>query len=155
MSVTVRENIFANIKTALLVMSVTNGYANDFKSIQRWKQQGNRLKDCPCVVIKSGPEAKKDNQTCSLKFCTLSVLLDLWVREAESSTVDSEIVINSLLGDIEKALMADITRGGYARDTKLVSSVPFETVEGEPMHGLAIELEVIYAHKQNDPYTQG
>lgn len=155
MSLTVRENIFANLKTVLAGITVAGGYANTLGSVQRWKQHGNLLKDTPAVIIKSGPETKSPARSYNLTDCNLSIMLDLWIREAETSTADSEVVMNSLFGDIEKALTLDITRGGYARDTRIVSATPFETVEGEPLFGLAIELEIIYAHKQTDPYTKG
>lgn len=155
MSVTVRENIFANIKTAIEGITVVNHYANDITNVQRWKQNGNSLNVTPAVIVKAGPETKSPARSYNLTDCKLTVMLDLWYREAETSTADTETALNSLLGDIEKALVADITRGGYARDTKITSIVPFETVEGEPFAGLAIELEIDYANKQNDPYTAG
>lgn len=155
MSLTVRENIFANIKTVLAGITVAGGYANTIGSVQRWNQNGNNLKSVPAIIIKSGPETKSPVRSYNLTDCRLNVMLDLWIREAETSTDDSEIVMNSLFGDIEKILNLDITRGGYARDTRILSATPFETVEGEPLFGLAIELEIIYAHKQTDPYTKG
>lgn len=155
MSNTVRENICLNIETVLKTITVANGYANTLASVQRWKQQGNLLKSCPAVIIKAGPETKSPARSYNLTDCRLSAMLDLWVREAESSTADSEVAINSLFGDIEKAMNVDVKRGGYARDTRILSATPFETVDGEPLCGLAIELEIIYAHKQTDPQTAG
>lgn len=155
MSVSVRENIFVNLKTVLATITVANGYANTIASVQRWLQHGNLLKSAPAVIIKAGPETKSPARSYNLTDCHLSVMLDLWIREAETSTDDSEVVMNSLFCDIEKALTLDITRGGYARDTRIVSATPFETMEGEPLFGLAIELEIIYAHKQTDPFTKG
>lgn len=155
MSNTVRENIFLNIKTTLEGITIANGYANTLASVQRWKQQGNPTKSSPTVIISAGAETKTPARSYNLTHCTLGVMLDVWVREAESSTSDSEVILNSLLGDIEKAINVDITRGGYARDTRIMSVANFETVDGEPKCGLIIELEIIYAHKQTDPYTKG
>jgi hypothetical protein len=60
-------------------------------------------------------------------------------------------VLNSLLGDIEKAIMVDRTRGGYAKNTVLRNNVQLNVVEGQPSVGLTIEIEVTYTHRQDNP----
>ena len=67
----------------------------------------------------------------------------------------TDTILNSLLGDIEKAIMQDITRGGFAKDTNIKSNVLFETLEGQPQAGVVMELEIIYQHKQDDPEVSG
>lgn len=83
--------------------------------------------------------------------CRLSVYLDVWIRQDEAEGQATDTVLSGILGDIEKALMVNNTRGGYAIDTNIKSNVPFETVEGQPHAGLTIELEILYQHTQSDP----
>jgi hypothetical protein len=151
---TVREKILDNIKATLDSVLVANGYDNDLSSVQRWKQNGNDLKDIPAVIVKAGPENTVDNKF-PLTTCKMTVFLDLWIRENEDAANDTDEKLNSLLGDIKKALKVDITRGGFAVDTFIGSILPFEIVEGEPHAGLIIETEIHYRHRQTDPKVAG
>ena len=151
---TVRENILANIKTTLESVTTANGYDNTIASVQRWDKRGNPLRQVPCIVVSAGQEQKTPLPN-PFFTCHLTVYLDVWVRQDAADVVVTDSVLSSLLGDIEKAVMADYTRGGFAKDTVLHSSVPFESVEGQPHAGLIIEIEIVYQHKQGDPVVAG
>ena len=151
---TIRERILANIKTTLDAITIANGYVNTIASVQRWDKRGNALRQVPCIVVNVGQEEKQMSPN-PFFTCKLSVYLDLWIRQDESDSQPTDSLLSSLLGDIEKSLMIDNTRGGYAIDTSIKSNVPFETVEGQPHAGLTIELEILYQHKQSDPSVAG
>ncbi len=150
----VKENILANVKTTLEAITISNGYVNTVLSVQRWIQKGNSLINVPCIIVNAGPEEMEMSPN---PFFTnkLLVYLDVWVRQDESDTQSTDTILNSLLGDIIKALMVDNTRGGYAIDTNIKSNVPFETVEGQPHAGIVVEVEIIYQHKLTDPSVAG
>ncbi|MDD5450197.1 MAG: hypothetical protein PHO42_06370 [Candidatus Omnitrophica bacterium] len=147
---TVRENIIANLKTTLEAITQANGYNNDIASVQRWMQRGNILKSVPCIVISAGQEDKKPEPN-PLMTCRLSVYLELYLRQNETDQTPTDSLINSLLGDIEKALMLDYTRGSFALDTNIRAIMPFETQEGQANAGAVIEIEILYQHQQNNP----
>ena len=147
---TVRENILANIKSTLEGITPANGYENAIASVQRWDKRGNALRLVPCIVVSSGPE-QKDPFPNPMFTCHLTVYLDVWVRQDSSDDQGTDSILSSLLGDIEKAIMADHTRGGFAKNTVMRSNVPFESVEGQPHAGLIIEIEVLYQHQQTNP----
>lgn len=151
---TVRESILENLKTTLETISTANGYHNDIASVQRWRQSGNSLLNVPCIVINAGPEEKEPNPN-PFTTCRFTVYLDVWMRQDAGDLGSTDALLNSLLGDIEKVLMADYTRGGFAKDTNIKSNVLFETLEGQPQAGIIIELEIIYQHKQDDPEVSG
>jgi hypothetical protein len=151
---TVKESILENLKTTLETIRTGNGYNNTIASVQRWRQAGNSLVAVPCIVINAGPEEKEPVPN-PFTTCKFSVYLDVWMRQAQDDLQSTDTILNSLLGDIEKALMIDYTRGGYAKDTNIKSNVLFETLEGQPQAGIIIELEIIYQHKQNDPEVSG
>ncbi|MFH1385110.1 MAG: hypothetical protein ABIH47_09160 [Candidatus Omnitrophota bacterium] len=140
-----RELIFKNIKSILEAITVANGYNNDFTSetIQRWQQRGNTTRVVPCIIINAGPE---EYQPAPSPYYTakLTVYLDVWQRQQEGDTVPTDTLLNALLADVIKAILVDETRGGNAVDTDIVSCVPFETVEGQPMCGIIVELEIMY-----------
>lgn len=151
---TVRESILENLRTTLAGITVANGYHNDIASAQRWRQSGNSLLNVPCIVINAGPEEKEPTPN-PFTTCRFTIYLDVWMRQDQSDPQPTDALLNSLLGDIEKALMVDYTRGGYAKDTNMKSNVLFETLEGQPQAGIVIELEIIYQHKQDDPEFTG
>lgn len=151
---TVRESILENLRTTLTGVTVANGYQNDIASVQRWRQSGNSLVAVPCIVINAGPEEKEPVPN-PFTTCRFTIYLDVWMRQDVSDLQPTDTLLNSLLGDIEKALMVDYTRGGFAKDTNIKSNVLFETLEGQPQAGIIIELEIIYQHKQNDPEVSG
>lgn len=151
---TVRESILANLKTTLEAITKDHGYNNDIVSVQRWLQRGNPLRQVPCIIITAGPESKNPAPN-PLVTCHFTVYLDVYFRQEETSTDPTDKVTNSLLGDIEKALMVDNTRGGYARDTNIQSNIPFETAEGEITAGIVIELDIVYQHQLSNPESSG
>jgi hypothetical protein len=150
MSTSRRESILANIKTTLDGVKIANGYENTLASVQRWKRSGNILNNMPCVIVNAGIEFKEAGPN-PQKTCTFMVHLEIWHRQDEEGTSDTDTLLNSLLLDVEKSLMVDATRGGYAVDTKVGSIVPFETLDGKPDFGAFVELEIIYQHAFDDP----
>jgi hypothetical protein len=151
---TVRESILENLRTTLSGVTTASGYHNDIQSVQRWRQSGNSLLNVPCIVINAGPEEKNPAPN-PFVTCRLTVYLDIWTRQDSADMQATDTILNSLLGDIEKAIMQDITRGGFGKDTNIKSNVLFETLEGQPQAGMVMELEIIYQHKQDDPEVSG
>ncbi len=150
MSTSRRELIRQNIIDALELITTGNGYNNTLANVQGWKQRGNPSKDVPYAVVSLGRETKQPEPN-PQATCSLSVFIELTTRQSETDTTDTEGILNSLLLDIEKAIMVDVTRGGYAENTIIRSSIPFESIEGNPSCGLIIELEIVYQHKLTDP----
>jgi len=144
---TVRESILENLRTTIAAVA---GIAN----VQRWRQSGNSILNVPCVVINAGPE-EKDPTPNPFTTCRLTVYLDIWTRQDASDPQATDTILNDLLGAIEKAIMQDVTRGGFAKDTNIKSNVLFETLEGQPQTGIVMEIEIIYQHKQDDPEIAG
>ncbi len=150
MSDSIRELIRENIKTALGQITTANGYNNTLANVQGWKQRGNTIQDVPCAIVSLGRE-EKDPHPNPQATARLTVFIDIWARQDDDDETDTDEVLDSLLLDVEKAVMADHTRGGYAEDTNTRGITPFETIEGQPQCGLMLELEILYKHKQTDP----
>lgn len=147
---TVREKILDNIKATLSGILIANGYDNDIASVQRWKQHGNDVLNEPFILVKADSEENIDDKF-PLTTCKLTVILLLMIREDEDAVNDTDQTLNSLLGDIKRALKVDVTRGGFATDTRMGSNHPIPPDEGEPHAGMIIETEVHYRHRQTDP----
>jgi hypothetical protein len=151
---TIRENVLSNLQTTLEAIKKTGGYNNDIASVQRWSQRAQTFASMPTIIINAGPEEKKPEPN-PLATCTFNVYIDIWTNHLETDIRSSDEILNSLLGDTEKALMADITRGGNAIDTNILRNYPFQSIEGQPSIGISIEIEIIYQHQQTDPAISG
>jgi hypothetical protein len=82
------------------------------------------------------------------------VVIDIWTRRTPTDTKTIDEYFSSLVGDVEKALMVDITRGGYADNTLWQGSVPYGAVEGQGSSVIAITIGINYSHNRFDPYSQ-
>lgn len=91
----------------------------------------------------------KESLACSITSCTLTVTLGAIVEQygrlGES--------VDALVADITVALAADITRGGKALDTRVVRVEEYVLESQEPLAGVLVDVEVLYRHRDGDPYT--
>ncbi len=153
---TVRETILQNLKTTLEGITVAGGFNFDFTpaTIQRWSMHGNSLVNLPAIVISCGDESEQ-SAPYPLEECALSVYLDCFYVSGENDPVSTDTYLNRLQGDIKKAVLADHTRGGYAVDTNVLGTTPFETTEGQHYAGIIVEIEIKYRHQRLDPVLSG
>ena len=116
MADTIREQIIDNIKTTLEGITIANGYVNTIQSVQRWEKSGNTLVNMPCIIITPGPEEKRDLPGL-IKECELTVYIDTYIIHDKVANPEStDEMLNTLIGDIEKALMVDYQRGESGDD---------------------------------------
>lgn len=154
MADTIREKILKNIKTTLEGIAVANGYVNTVQNVQRYQLHGNSLATVPCITIIDADENKKDLPGL-IKECELHTVINIYLtHDTIADPVSTDELINSWIGDIEKALMVDYTRGGYAEMTKIEGNMLFELDEGVTYAGIMIEMTILYKHKADDPTSQ-
>jgi len=154
MADSIRELIQKNIDTTLKLISKIGGYNNDIVSVQRYEQSGNDFASCPVIIQYPGDEGKKPGPV-PLSSCDFTVYVGVYFKH--DKTIDArstDEIINSFLADVEKALMIDHTRGGYATSTFCSGNAIFQREEGEAYAGLFIEVGIIYDHDRNDPTAQ-
>ncbi len=154
MGLTIREKILQNLETTLGGITTEAGYNNTLAEVERWKHRGNPVKNVPKVVICASSEQMEPAPD-PLYTCKFTVILDVWVRQAMDDATPTDQLLNSLLGDIIKALKVDITRGGNAENTEILSSIPFDPVDGEPSAGIGVELLITYSFLQSNPESLG
>lgn len=154
MADTIRELIQKNIDTTLKTITTVAGFNNNFLSVQRYMQKKNTFAKMPMIIHGAGDESVVSGPH-PWNTLTLPVIIAIYFRYSEitdSRSVDE--VINSYLGDVEKALMADTTRGGNAERTEITSIPIFENDEKESLSGVFIEIEVTYYHQATNPYSR-
>ncbi|MEA3225405.1 MAG: hypothetical protein U9Q07_05600 [Planctomycetota bacterium] len=91
---------------------------------------------------------------------TRLVSLSAWTAVEYENPTDQENdqTYQKLTGDIERALMADWTRGGYASDTRLLVRQPLSASDANdpdmmtPLVGVLLQIEIDYKHAKGSLY---
>ena len=153
MADTVREQIIAGIATDLATITTTNGYENTVVNVQRFMQSGLSVADVPCVIVNFDEERKNQGPSDRAE-CDLRVTVDVWaVHDEDSVSGYTASLVDSLAGDVEKAIMSDTTRDGFARGCEIESVIPFRLAEGQPFVGATVSVKITYTHDISNPYT--
>jgi len=149
----VREDIIANVATALGNVTTGNGYNNTLASVQRFQQSGLTVATVPTAVVTFVNESKETGPDFR-STCELEVSVDVWaVHDTDAVSGDTATLVDSLAADCEKAIMADTSRGGKARDCAVRAITPFRLAEGQPFVGTMLSVSISYAHEAGDPFT--
>ena len=152
MAETVRERIIAGIATDLEAISVANGYENDFTGVQRFLQSGISLADVPCLVVNFDEERKTLGPS-DRADCELRIIVDVYAIHDESTVSGSSAtLVDSMLGDVEKAIMSDTTRDGLARTCEIEAVQNFRQAEGQGFWGGSVLAKIGYSHLYSSPF---
>ncbi len=150
MAKTVREHIMRHLEKMLADIKVVEGYENNVAEVERWNQRGNSLLNTPKIVLVALEEVK-DPRPNPFYTCHLPIVLDVWISQDEKDPRSTDEIINGIMGDVERCIMADPTIGGYCEDALFKSNKEFQGVIGQPYAGIEIVLEVLYRHRLTDP----
>ena len=75
----------------------------------------------------------------------------LVIRVAVHNREDPQGDLSYFLADVRAALTSDVTRGGYARDTKITSTDTYQTEDGSAICAADATVTIRYAHQYDDP----
>ena len=79
---------------------------------------------------------------------TMTVNVEIYVKAV--TTFDDDL--DTVIAEVEAALYTDITRGGYAEDTKISSiDVQFSGDGDQPVAGARLDVEVTYFTTEGSP----
>lgn len=150
----VRENILGNLKTTIEGIAPGGtpaaGYTTPIKQVFRWGMDGALLQDSPVVVLGDVNETYTQNSL-QLLHRTMTVVLEGWHRVEFDADDTVGGVVTAFIADLEKALMVDVSRGGYASDTILKSNEAFVEAAGSPYLLVSVTAEIKYRSKLTDP----
>lgn len=108
-----REVILTRVETRLKTITTGGGYANTVKKVSRDLFPVDRLNDSefPAIFIRGGPEALEYDTTETFRS-QMTVRVEVWTQ----ATKNLSMALNSLIGDVFKALRADptLSLGGQA-----------------------------------------
>jgi hypothetical protein len=135
----VRESVAANIVTTLQAMRSPIAA----RYVTREPFDFNKLSNAqfPAILVQSGIENREDITIGVGQIRREGVIEYTLLGFVKASAIDT--ARNNLIESIEEALDTDRTRGGYAKNTQVVT---IETDEGaiDPIGGIIVTVRVMY-----------
>lgn len=148
MADTITEKILANIQTTLEGITTGAGYNNTVALVARDRSAVLNLQKFPAIFIVVGSD-DADPMAKSSSHRRLNFTLEAWTRKEK----DLSKALESLRGDIQKAMMVDTRRGANAVNTKELSSTYILNEAEITEAGIQISYHVDYRTKIEDPYS--
>ena len=144
---TVRESIISNIVTTLAAVN-TPTYSMKINAARRWNGDDFDLNEFPAAIVLPSGESHEDGRLC-LITSTMDIALHLVLRSADWSTE-----MHKLLADARVALTSDVTRGGKAVTTQILSDQIYDVSRtADPVCSALVEIRVLYRTLYEDPTT--
>lgn len=140
-----RESIAGNLLTTLTNMTTPV----TLKKVERDSFDFERLSNAqfPAAWIQSGEESKT-SITVGSSSKIKGIISYTIIGFVKSSSIDTSR--NQLLESIEIALFDDVTRGGYAIETK-VTDVSTDEGAIDPVGGIVVSVEIEYHYIRGNP----
>ena len=142
----VRKSIRDNVTTTLTGLSTTgsNVYQTRFYPLAEAKLAGL------CIYTNSEDVEYTTLSLPRTQMRSLEVMVEAYVK----GTTNIDDTLDTICVEISEALAADVTRGGFAKDTKVTRFEATYAGEGDQPVGVgSFTVEVLYATLENDIET--
>ena len=140
----VRENIAANIVTALSAISTPNA-----KKVTREPFDFDKLSNAqfPAILVRTANETREDASmggSATSRHGTIDYELICFVKHKNIDTARNQIA-----EAIDEKLDEDRTRGGHAIDTQVIS-VEVDDGTIDPIGGVIVTVQILYSYTRGD-----
>lgn len=152
MADSVREQIMKHIQATLEAITVENGYSNQLRSVQRFRQDGQELANLPAAILIEGSDDVESSGP--LELTSRALVVSVVLIQQQDTEVDSKSaseLMNSLIADVQTAMQVDHRRGGVALDTTEIGIGEMNVEEGQPELVQSIAYRIAYRHERRDP----
>ena len=140
----IRELILQDIQSVLETINTSNGYNTTVRRVERARITPFQRNLLPAIFIyEESDELVEEKSYCNDRRMTIAV--ECWLNSHHNLSQE----VNEFYADVQKAIMADRTRGGYAIDTKHTIAKFF--IEDENLGGVEVIFEILYRQLPNDP----
>lgn len=152
MTLSIGRRIDQNVVATLAAITVANGYQTDVLAVLEGLITPDGQPTPFLCVHRPEPETYEE---LAYPLITRMRTYRIFgcVQAQEGAGHGREAEIEKLLADLEKALLADRTRGGLAVDTRLLSNQVWTDEPGEPWNEVQLAVRVHYRTKRGDPFT--
>lgn len=151
-SESLKEQILANIVTTLEGVTGGSDYFHTIYQVKRLDTPSTSFASFPAVLVVP-LSTQYDNPRSAVvgaNHGSFQIQLSCFIRTA----TDISKQIERLIHDVHTALWVDISRGGIALNTRIVSDdVFYPSPETEPLGGVDISIEVDYRTPRTDLTT--
>lgn len=154
-NISIKELIVQDVEAALKRIRRANGYDNNVEVVERWEQDGNDKAIVPALFIHSETKQKVDMPGLVTQ-CIVAITIDAWCCHDKTKFKNSsDAYLDTIANDIDKAIMADYQRGGYAERTEMSGPAElFHHNEGAATCGVICKYDVHFKHLTGDSKTQ-
>jgi len=146
------EHIAVNIEATVNAITEGDGFNQDLVAV---RPKRNDFKDVAPedgkVLIWQADDEKPEEQAFSALHWIQPFVLMAIVLDSDDAETSIDTRLNQVRADIQRKLIQDITRGGYAFETVLLPCAKFD--DGQGFTGIAVNVAVHYRVKDDDPYT--
>jgi len=150
----IRELIFQNVKTIIQGIDGNPDYFYSIKAecvnIIHGGVAGAHLREPYVYIYPNSEISVLGKEEKGKTYKTLGIGIEAWVR-SDDNLANMGTNINRIYHDIEKALMADPTRGAYAIDTRIISCDTFLESLDSPKCAVMVLIEIDYEHDYENP----
>lgn len=143
----VDELVLENIRATLAAVAAPS-FHYTLKSVSRLQDLSTKqVVEFPAAFIGT-PRYVWSDKINPLYSATMEVTVRAFVEDIVSFSTS----LSWLGADVRQALLADVTRGGVAVDTKITAQEPFMSVEGDgPSNAVDLTVQVRFRHLFTDP----
>ena len=144
-----------HVQATLQGVTVQNGYVHTLQAVERLQQQGQSSQS-PMAVIIEGDDRPIDMTSQDTggiaieRELEVGVVLEV-VQDEDSDARSASEAMNDLVADVQKAMQADVSRGGAAIDTEELGLDPILIVDAKKKLICAMGYRVRYRHLRTDP----
>lgn len=156
MADTIREQVMKKVQAGLREIRKANNYANNINpdSVQRFKQGGISTLEPPVLLIEEGPE-EPTYTTVGLINIWLDVFISIViVQDEETDPRPGAEIINSLMGDVFRAMAANPSWDDVAIDTEYRGATPIYKTEGNAKLDVSMQFGIHFRHNRTDPTSK-
>ena len=154
-AVPVKERCVLDVVETLKSISPAGGYSRAY-TVEREKREPNAPAPNKVVVIegKKLPAGREEGDGDGVLHWKLPIALQVYFLASETLDADIRSIGNAVEADLERALLGDVHRGGWADDTVIddpeFGGEPFEN-DANGWGGWLYTFLVLYSTKRNDP----
>lgn len=149
----IRESILDNVKTTVEGIDGTGDYVTTMQSVRRYDVERSFPSAFPGAFVVSGRQDPA-NEASDHQHWLFGVTVNVFaMHDTGDDARTSDEILSELIADVQRAMMVDRTRGGYAVTTRYGEVEPFPVYD-EPEGNIveaAVGFEILFRHRIGDP----
>jgi hypothetical protein len=146
------ELIAENIESAINAVTIANGYHQTLTALRPRRNDFSDVAPNDLTVLIKQADEEQGMNPLETQDWQQPFLLMAFVIDSDTATASIDTRINQVRADIQKKLLLDATRGGYAYDTVILPSQEFD--DGNGFSGIAVKIAVKYRTNYMNPYAK-